>query len=291
MDRAFATVRPIVRGARWDDAHPDGVAAMISAAAPQPSARTAVLKLNLCDYRAGSSGATTSLGFTSHVVRALRAACPSLDRIVLLDCDSSGTRVADLYPLLGFSALARELDCELFDPSASGWRHVDDVHGLPIDLPDLVFDADLLVNVPKMKSHATTAYTGALKNNFGLVRRKWKIPYHEHLDETIIACNRHLPRQLVVVDGGTVPSGPGSSFGVAFRPGVALVSWDPVAADAAGARMIGVPPGVVRHLRMAHREGLGSRHARVEWLDAQRPRERPPFRWSRFVASHALRRR
>ncbi|MGI8806347.1 MAG: DUF362 domain-containing protein [Acidimicrobiales bacterium] len=255
------------------------------------SLSSVALKLNLCEYRMADSGATTSPAFVGDLVGALRARAPSLERIVLLEQDSSGTRAMDLYALLGFSDLAERAGLELFDPAGSEWRDVARIGELPVAVPELVFDVDLFVNVPKLKFHGKTAFTGALKNNFGLLRKKWKLPYHDRLCETIVASNVHLPRQLVIMDGTVSLSGRGPAYGVPSRTSVVLGSWDPVAADTAGAKLLGLPRFVVPHLGMARAAGLGSDEPVVTWRDG-RPRgaDLPRFDWARYVAANVLRR-
>lgn len=254
------------------------------------SIRSVVIKLNLCEYRHWTSGATTSPLVIEALVRALRNHCGALERITLLEQDSSGTRAEDLYQLLGFSELADRLGLELFLPSRATWRHVDDIGELAIEVPDLVYEADLFVNAPKMKLHGKTLFTGALKNNFGLVRRKWKLPYHRRLCETIVASNLHLPRQLCIMDGTIVLSGRGPAYGVPSAPGVVLGSWDPVAIDAAGAKLSGIPLLAAGHLRLAERARLGSLDASVSWLTPKPDAGRPRVDWMRMFLANVMRR-
>ena len=257
-----------------------------------PTGTTSVaLKLNLCEYRLGDSGATTSVGFVEDVVTALRHRCPRLSRVVFVEADSSGTRAHDLFALLGFADLATRLDCELFDPASGPWRLVDHIGELPVEVPEAVFAVDLFVNLPKLKFHGKTAYTGALKNNFGLLRRRWKLPYHDRLCETIVASNLHLPRQLAITDGSITLSGRGPSYGRPTATQVALGSWDPVAIDAAGARLLGLPAWAAGHIGMARAAGLGSDHPQLTWISPETGlAERPRFDWLRFAAVSALRR-
>lgn len=254
-----------------------------------PSITSAVLKLNLCEYRHWTSGATTSPLVIEAIVAALRERCRDLQRIVLLEQDSSGTRATDVYALLGFSELAERLGLELFVPSEARWRHVDSIGDLPIEVPEVVYEVDLFVNVPKMKIHGKTIFTGALKNNFGLVRRKWKLPYHSRLCETIVASNLHLPPQLCIMDGTVVLSGRGPAYGIPVLSSVVLGSWDPVAVDAAGARFSGIPVPAAGHLRAARRAGLGSSDVPVSWLGAPPSVDRPRVDWLRMLLANALR--
>jgi uncharacterized protein (DUF362 family) len=213
-----------------------------------------------------------------------------LDQIVLLEQDSSSTRAAHLFELLGFSRLAEQAHCELFDPQTAGWRRVDSVGALPVSVPEVIFEVDLLINVPKIKYHGKSMYTGALKNNFGILRRKWKLPYHSRLCETIVASNLHLPPQLVVADGSITLSGRGPSYGFAVTSDIALASFDPVAADAAGAKLLRLPIPLVGHLRMARRAGLGSNSPLIRWRPGDETEfDRPKFDWFRFAAANFLR--
>jgi uncharacterized protein (DUF362 family) len=197
----------------------------------------------------------------------------------------------DLYALLGFEELARQEGYELFNPEVSEWLPVDSVGTLPIEIPAVVHDVDLFVNMPKMKLHGKTLFTGALKNNFGLVKRKWKLPYHTRLCETIIAANLHLPRQLCVMDGSVALSGRGPAYGIPCSPGVVLGSWNPVGIDAVGARLSGLPVWAVGHIRLAREAGLGTDRPAVVWLRGMNAvEERPRIDWARFALAAVLRR-
>lgn len=268
----------------------DSIATLLDFLDADPSISSAVIKLNLCEYRHWTSGATTSPLVIEAIIAALRQRCRDLQRVVLLEQDSSGTRATDLYALLGFSELAERLGLELFIPSDATWRHVDDIGELPIEIPEVLYETDLFVNVPKMKLHGKTVFTGALKNNFGLVRRKWKLPYHDRLCETIVASNLHLPRQLCIMDGTIVLSGRGPAYGLPVSSGVVFGSWDPVAIDAAGARFSGVPLLAAGHVRMARRAGLGSSDTTMSWLGAPSAGDRPRVDWLRMLLANALRR-
>lgn len=265
------------------------ISSLLEALDVDRTTRSVVLKLNLCEYRDFTSGATTSPVVVTAIIEALRHRCDALDRIVLLECDSSGTRAEDLYALLGFTDLADELGLELFVPASAIWREVDRIGDLPMELPEVVYDVDLFVNVPKMKLHGKTVFTGALKNNFGLVRRKWKLPYHGRLCETIVASNLHLPPQLCLMDGSITLSGRGPAYGVPVETGIVLGSWDPVAIDAAGARLSHVPAAVVGHIRMARRAGLGHADHSLEWLGEEPDSFDVRVDWLRIGLANALR--
>lgn len=273
------------------DPIPEALGWLLESARVPVDVQSVALKLNLCEYRAGDSGATTPVAFVAALAAALRLRCTGLRNILLLEADSSGTRAKDLFALLGFVDLAAQEGLDLFVPEEAAWSLVDTLGELPVEIPQVVYEVDLLVNVPKLKFHGKTAFSGALKNNFGLLRRKWKLPYHGRLCEAIIASNLHLPPQLVVMDGLTALAGRGPSYGIPFAPSLMLASWDPVAVDTTGARLLGLPPFLVGHLRLARHAGLGSDRPTVQWRDGEQGlSERPSFDWLRFVTANVLRR-
>lgn len=277
-----------VYGIRYRDRH--DLVWLLKMLGVDTAMRSVALKLNLCDYRSGSSGATTSVEFVRSTVQALREICPSLERVVLVEHDSSGTRATDLFALLGFSELAVAMGCELFRPQEATWRSLAPVGDLAIEIPEVLWEVDLVINLPKLKLHGKTAITGALKNNFGLVRQRWKLPYHQALCQTIISVNAAMPQQLVLMDGLVTFSGRGPAYGLPMRSDVALGSWDPLAVDVAAARILGILPSLVGHLRRAKRARLGEWSVTVRWRDSVTPDACPRLDWLRFLASALLRR-
>jgi len=45
-------------------------------------------------------------------------------------------------------------------------------------LPKLINDCDLIINLPKLKTHVLMDYTGAIKNFYGLIPGSQKMIYH-----------------------------------------------------------------------------------------------------------------
>lgn len=254
------------------------------------AARSIAITLNLCEYRHGTSGATTSLQFIETLVNSLRRRARGQLEIVLVEHDSSGTRATDLFQLLGFVDLAGRLGVALFEPATADWDMVGSVGNQQIELPAVLRRVDLVINSPKLKLHGLTGYTGALKNNFGLVRQRWKLPYHVRLCETIVACNRMLPPEVVIVDGGVTLAGRGPAFGVPVRSGVILGSHDRVAVDSVGAKLLRVPRLAARHVALAERSGIGRSARSVVWRDAPVRRvQGVHFDYLRFIAGRYIR--
>ena len=123
--------------------------------------------------------------------------------------------------------------------------------------------ADGLVSLAKLKTHALTGMTGALKNQFGVIPGQQKLLYHVRLKnpddfaQMLVDINRCLQPRLFVLDAIMAMEGNGPRNGQPRRVGAVLLSQDPVAVDAAAAYLIGMSPADIITTRIAARDGLG----------------------------------
>lgn len=124
----------------------------------------------------------------------------------------------------------------------------------------LYLDADVVINVPVLKTHGGTRITACLKNLMGVV---WdRRAYHRtDLHQCIADFPTLRKPELNILDAyhPMVRNGPrGRSVDDCVVMRTLLVSTDAVAVDAAGARMLELEPQQVAHLPAAARLGLGS---------------------------------
>jgi len=133
------------------------------------------------------------------------------------------------------------------------------------------FESDVIISVPKMKTHFQTGVTLSLKNMKGTVPDVSKriihrigIPVKKReeygLDHAIVDLNTVISADLAVIDAtvsleGFVP-GP-RLIGTPVHMDTIIAGFDPVAADAVGCRVIGLNPMEVGHIRLAHERKLG----------------------------------
>ena len=126
--------------------------------------------------------------------------------------------------------------------------------------------AGAIVSLPRLKTHAFTVMTGALKNTFGVVPGGWKAQYHishsnmDDFSRMIVDLNGLMLPRLVVMDAVKAMQGNGPGSGELVDIGLLIVSDDPVAADAVGCRIMGIDPMSVPQVRIAHESGLGNAH-------------------------------
>lgn len=127
-------------------------------------------------------------------------------------------------------------------------------------LPKTVLGADLLVSLPKMKTHHWVAATLGLKNLFGVVPGGvygWpkNVLHWAGIEESIADLNRLVPRRFTIVDGIVAMQGNGPIQGNAKAAGVVVAGSDAVAVDATCCRLMGIDPERVRYLRLAETAG------------------------------------
>ena len=124
---------------------------------------------------------------------------------------------------------------------------------------ELVLEADVFINVPVLKNHGGAQLTISMKNLMGIVwdRGYW---HKNDLQQCIADYITYRKPTLNIVDAYRVmkKNGPrgGSLSDVTLLKSL-IISEDIVAADAAGAKLLGFEPKSVDHIRIAAEMGLG----------------------------------
>ena len=124
---------------------------------------------------------------------------------------------------------------------------------------ELLLDADVFINVPILKHHSSSMVTIGMKNLMGVVwdRGFW---HRNDLHQCIADFASYRKPTLTVVDAYKVmkQNGPrGVSPGDVVALKSLLISRDPVAADAAAAKLFGAEPGDIPHIQLAAEMSLG----------------------------------
>lgn len=127
-----------------------------------------------------------------------------------------------------------------------------------------VLQADVVINLPKAKTHSQTVYTGAVKNLFGAVAPKQRVDVHLigrywALSEAIVDCYAARVPELHLMDAVQVMEGMGPTQGTPRDLGLLAASTDGVALDAIVEQLMGFEPGEVATTVAAGNLGLGER--------------------------------
>jgi len=125
-----------------------------------------------------------------------------------------------------------------------------------IYLPNTALGADLLVSMPKMKTHHWVGATLSMKNLFGVVHGGvygWpkNVLHWAGIEESIADLHTAFARQFAIVDGIVGMQGNGPIQGVPKNVGVLVAGSDPVAVDATCCRIMRIDPLRIGYLRLA----------------------------------------
>jgi uncharacterized protein (DUF362 family) len=149
-------------------------------------------------------------------------------------------------------------------------------------LPRTVLASDVVVSMPKVKTHHWAGVTLSLKNMFGVVpgmKYGWpkNVLHWSGIHESILDICATVPVHFVIADGVIAMEGNGPLQGSPRHLGKIVLSDDPVGADATCARLMGLDPARVQYIRMAS-GFLGNLDDRaIEMLADRVPVPRRPF--------------
>lgn len=125
-------------------------------------------------------------------------------------------------------------------------------------------EADAIIGVCKMKTHALERITGAVKNMYGLVCgiRKpaghVKYPTASEFAKMLADIHNATPQRLHVMDAVVAMEGNGPASGNAIKMNMILASSDPVALDTVFCSLVHLIPGLVPTNVMGSLAGLGT---------------------------------
>jgi uncharacterized protein (DUF362 family) len=123
-------------------------------------------------------------------------------------------------------------------------------------MPKTVLGADLVVSMPKLKTHHWAGVTLSLKNMFGAVPGSvygWpkNILHWAGIDNAILDINAAVKPDFVIVDGIVGMEGNGPIQGTSKACGALIFGDDPVAVDATCCRVMGLLPERIKYLAAA----------------------------------------
>jgi ferredoxin len=114
-----------------------------------------------------------------------------------------------------------------------------------------VLEADFLVNLPKLKTHSFTVFTGAVKNMYGVIPLGLRHHFHRRyirndvFSQMLVDLFAAVPPQLTIMDAVAGMEGEGPSAGKPKAVGLILAGVDGVAVDAVASRIVGYDPAEV----------------------------------------------
>lgn len=153
-------------------------------------------------------------------------------------------------------------------------------------LAQAAFSHDVLISVPKLKTHSLTMLTAAVKNTYGCVPGLGKVRLHEQnpgaagFAEVVVDISQAVCPVFSIVDAVTGMDGNGPALGHVIDIGLLFAGRDAFALDMAIAIYTGIDPLIVPTITAAIRRGLGPDRFEQITIDGPTPREADitPFR-------------
>jgi len=232
----------------------------------QPGERV-LLKPNLLAAKAPEAAVTTHPAVVKAVAELLRdAGC----RVMIGDSPGIGgfRKVADKS---GISQAARESGAELVE-----FDETIELRGggtfRRIAIARAYWEADKIINLPKLKTHEMMTMTCAVKNLFGAVVGAEKPAWHlkagtsrEQFARLLLEIYLLKKPALTIVDGIVAMEGNGPGSGDPVELGALIAGVNPVAVDMVAGRLAGIPGELLHVEREAARMGLaGTKMEEIE---------------------------
>jgi uncharacterized protein (DUF362 family) len=221
-----------------------------------------LIKPNLTVFYSAEEGCTTDPLVVGALIRLAKEAGAA--RVVVGESSGEFFSSIECMEITGVAAIAELEGAETIDlgsddtPSRTATLNSGETVPRPIPL----LDADVIINVPKAKTHHYEPASGALKNWMGTCNQKWR--QHHHGDDDSIArfvsIMAHRKPDLNVVDALIAGEGDGPIANQPHWCGCILASTDPVATDVSIARILGQENSKIsfKYAAEAERQGLGS---------------------------------
>ncbi|OGV70887.1 MAG: hypothetical protein A2283_03625 [Lentisphaerae bacterium RIFOXYA12_FULL_48_11] len=213
--------------------------------------QSVLIKPNLLTDRPPEQAVTTHPEVVRAIIRILKqhGAVP-----FVADSPANVVKIEKVWEKTGFKAMCEQEQTPLVSLEKSGVISYE-VDGFSFTIAKPVLDADVIVNVPKIKTHTLTTLTGAVKNMFGTVPGFQKMNLHKlhstvaDFGKLIAVIYRHVPPHLNIADAVIAMHGEGPSAGQPIRLKFLAASRDAVAMDQTICHLLKINPLTVPYLR------------------------------------------
>jgi uncharacterized protein (DUF362 family) len=218
-------------------------------------------------------------------------------KVVIAEGIGSGTvSMKDVKGLEGVSAIKGVEIVDLNDAPTESVKVKDPIWVETFDIPRVVLESQVLINLAKLKVHPSAALSLVMKNLMGalpgrtfyrpaeakklgyptpILPGEGKKVFHdlvrdhgiEAMQEAFVDLNSVIRSHLCLIDGLYAMEGPGAPVrGKPVKMDLLIAGTDLVAVEAVGAAVMGVDPGSFFYLHKAVDKGLGQ-ECRLEGIE------------------------
>lgn len=119
-----------------------------------------------------------------------------------------------------------------------------------IEIAKILRDTDIIINLPKLKTHKYSTITCALKNMFGAIPDPLRIKYHENIHRVVSDLNRiFIKKTFVVTDAIVGMEGKGPIYGNPVVMNALVFANSMFCNDLIACKLMSVNPQSVKHLQ------------------------------------------
>ena len=243
-----------------------------------------LLKVNLIGPKPPESAGVTHCEFVRAIARILnQKGC------TVWIGDSAGGAIAGIAPTMqsleisGLNKVAAEENAVIKNFDKEGavdtGRKCSYLDKLYLAKP--LFEADFVINLPKLKTHSAGIFTGAVKNVFGCIPGLRKAEYHKaapnprDFGNILVDIHEAVKIGLHIMDGVTAMDGEGPTAGGVYQANKILISTDPLALDTVAIKMIGLDIKNIPILQAAVERKLGE--SSEDKIEIAGDYEKPPL--------------
>ncbi|MCG8539552.1 MAG: DUF362 domain-containing protein [Clostridia bacterium] len=223
-----------------------------------------LLKPNLVSPLPPEKAATTHPVVIEAVIRLLKDM--GIEDIWIGDSGVHGT--PKIFSICGMNDLAERYGCKICDFDN---YYTDEIfeesnkYMKRLPLSKYITEADVIINIPKIKIHHAEVYTGAIKNMYGSIVGKNKMQIHaktqtkDNFQHVLVDVLNSTKPDICIMDGIEGMEGNGPANGKPIKTNMILASYNAVAMDIVGAKQIGIDIKEVGYIVKAIKRGLGPR--------------------------------
>ena len=224
---------------------------------PKSEQAKILLKPNFNSNMNSLTGNTTDLRIITALIQVLQAR--GYKNITIGEGTNSGfyRNEIDVASRLMVRLLAKEMKVGFVDLNYCEGSEIRFVNDRKAKVAKNCLEADLFINLPKLKMHHEVGISVCLKNMMGcLVGQENKKKTHHNLAQNIVRLNQYVKPHLHIVDGLIAMEGNGPSDGLPVRMDAVVAGTDPYFIDMVCAEMVGMPYMEVTYLKVAEELGF-----------------------------------
>lgn len=214
------------------------------------SGKRVLVKPNLLTDRLPEQAVTTHPELVRLIIRRLKSAGA---RVTVGDSPASTANLTQVWERSGIGAVCREEDVPLIAFEQAGAQAFE-LDGFDFSVARPVLEADLIVNLPKVKSHSLTVLTAAVKNIYGTVPGYSKTTLHrlypkpETFGRLIRTLWQVIPDSVTIADAIVGMEGQGPANGRPVKLGFLAAAQNPFSLDRALCDTLHIDPRRVPYL-------------------------------------------